>query len=100
MIHVVPQLRHAAASTLFLIAIAVSTTAAGKGYTSPQTIAGAKTIVAEQLIALAAQNDNLLIIDSRLRSDRKQGYIPGSISLPDTQTRCDSLAAREPGTRS
>lgn len=93
MIHLVPQLRQAAASALFLLVITVSTTTTGKSYTSPQTIAGAQTIDAERLIELAGQNDNLLIIDSRLRSDRKLGYIPGSISLPDTQTRCDSLAA-------
>ena len=93
MIRLVPQLRHATASALFLLVITVSTTTAGKGYTSPQSIAGAQTIDAERLIALAEQNDNQLIIDSRLRSDRKLGYIPGSISLPDTETRCDTLAA-------
>lgn len=92
MFRVVPQLRQVTASALFLLVITVSTTTAGSDYTSPQTIAGAQTIDAERLIELVEQNDNLLIIDSRLRSDRKLGHIPGSMSLPDTQTRCDSLA--------
>ena len=94
MIRLVPQPRQTIASALFLLLITVSMTTADKGYTSPQTIAGAQTIDAESLLALAGQNENHVIIDSRLRSERKPGYIPGSISLPDTQTRCDSLAAQ------
>ncbi len=33
----------------------------------------------------------MVIIDSRIRSDRRQGYITGSISLPDTETDCAAL---------
>lgn len=32
------------------------------------------------------------MIDSRVTADRKEGFIEGSISLPDTDTRCKSLA--------
>ena len=60
-------------------------------YISPVQIDGATTIDAETLIELATTKDDLVIIDSRIRSDRRQGYIAGSISLPDTETDCVSL---------
>ena len=60
-------------------------------YLSPNTIEGITKIDAELLIKLAREHDDLVIIDSRIRSDRRQGYITGSISLPDTKTDCSSL---------
>jgi rhodanese-related sulfurtransferase len=70
--------------------------AGGESYLSPDTIDGTRKIDAEELIELVSQNENPVIIDSRIRSDRKLGYIPGSISLPDTDTRCESLAQAIP----
>jgi len=69
-------------------------------YTSPETIAGTTRIDADELITLANKYDGLVIIDARIRSDRKQGFIPGSISLPDTETDCDSLAGVIPSKHS
>lgn len=60
-------------------------------YLSPDTIEGSTTIDAETLIELAGKHKNLVIIDSRIRADRRQGYIPDSVSLPDTETNCISL---------
>ncbi|MCG6936633.1 MAG: rhodanese-like domain-containing protein [Gammaproteobacteria bacterium] len=60
-------------------------------YLSPPTINGSIVINAETLIQLAQERDDLVIIDSRIRSDRRQGYIADSISLPDTETDCTSL---------
>jgi len=60
-------------------------------YLSPELIKGSIAIDAESLIQLASEHDNLVIIDSRIRSDRRQGFIAGSISLPDTDTDCSSL---------
>jgi len=60
-------------------------------YISPAEIKGSTKIDAESLIKLAAEHENLVIIDSRIKSDRRQGYIAGSISLPDTETDCFSL---------
>lgn len=75
--------------TLFCLA---STTANSENYTSPETIDGTHKIEAEGLIQLVNQNQTQIIIDSRISSDRKLGFIPGSISLPDTDTNCESLA--------
>lgn len=67
--------------------------AAGDDYTSPESIEGTIRIDAEELITLVREKEHLIIIDSRIRSDRRQGYIPGSVSLPDTITNCGSLAS-------
>jgi rhodanese-related sulfurtransferase len=88
-----PQLIRVALCLLVVPLVLISTRAAGDSYTSPETIAGSYKIDAEALIELVNKNENQVIIDSRISSDRKQGYIPGSISLPDTATSCDSLAA-------
>ena len=60
-------------------------------YLSPETIDGSTKVDAESLIELAREHEDLVIIDSRIRADRRQGYIAGSISLPDTDTDCTSL---------
>jgi rhodanese-related sulfurtransferase len=87
------QLTRVAVCLLVVPLVLISTRAACDSYTSPETIAGSYKIDAEALIELVNKNENQVIIDSRISSDRKQGYIPGSISLPDTDTSCDSLAA-------
>ncbi|MFZ5592942.1 MAG: rhodanese-like domain-containing protein [Pseudomonadota bacterium] len=63
--------------------------------TIPSIIPGIVTVDAEKLIELAG-GDDLVIVDSRLPVDHRRGYIEGSISLPDTATDCDSLAAAAP----
>ena len=60
-------------------------------YQSPDSIEGSTKINAEMLIQLARDHDDLVIIDSRIKSDRRQGFIAGSHSLPDTETDCLSL---------
>ena len=61
-------------------------------YLSPDTIEGATTIDAEQLIALVVDHKDTVLIDSRVGTDRTDGYIEGSVHLVDTKTDCDSLA--------
>lgn len=58
----------------------------------PDSIPGTTRVDAEGVIALAAKIPNLVIIDARIDGDRKHGYIEGSVSLPDEQTNCASLA--------
>jgi rhodanese-related sulfurtransferase len=72
-------------------------TATGE-YLSPDTIEGATTIDAEQLISLVVEHPDTVLIDSRVGTDRADGYIEGSVPLVDTKTDCDSLA-RLVGTR-
>jgi rhodanese-related sulfurtransferase len=53
---------------------------------------GAIIVQAEDVIRLAREHDDLILIDSRSRSDREMGYIEDSLSLPDDQTNCTTLS--------
>jgi rhodanese-related sulfurtransferase len=90
---VVSKQKRSATSWLAMLFLCLaSTVAASDSYTSPENIDGAQKIEAEGLIRLVNQDKARIIIDSRISSDRKLGYIPDSISLPDTETSCESLA--------
>ena len=89
---VMSQQKQFTATGLVMFLCLASTAATSASYTSPETIEGTRRIEAEGLIQLVNSNKSLTIIDSRISSDRKLGYIPGSISLPDTDTSCESLA--------
>jgi rhodanese-related sulfurtransferase len=64
--------------------------------TSPEHIDGTKQVDAEGLIEVVGEIENIIIVDSRIPGDRKQGYIEGSISLPDVETTCETLAKHIP----
>ncbi|HSJ48478.1 MAG TPA: rhodanese-like domain-containing protein [Gammaproteobacteria bacterium] len=57
----------------------------------PEAVPGVTTQDAEGLIGLVQSLPGLVLIDSRVPADRHQGYIQGSISLPDNQTACATL---------
>ena len=63
----------------------------------PEAIPGVTTLDAEGLIGLVQNQPGLVLIDSRVPADRQQGYIQGSISLPDSQTACATLGDVLPG---
>ena len=58
----------------------------------PEVLPGVVTLDAEGLIELVQGLPGLVLIDSRVPADRHQGYIQGSINLPDSQTSCATLA--------
>lgn len=58
---------------------------------TPEQIPGIIRVEAEDLLSLVEQEKKLVIIDSRIRMDRRQGYIEGSLSLPDNETSCAAL---------
>ena len=59
---------------------------------APDDIPGTVKVDAEGLLGLVERLPRLVIVDSRIRQDRMQGYIEGSLSLPDVETDCRSLA--------
>ena len=85
-----PLVKFTQIALLLCLMLALKVSSA-EAYTSPDKIQGSTSIDAETLIKLAHDHDDLVIIDSRIKSDRRQGYIVGSISLPDTDTNCVSL---------
>jgi len=77
---------------LLVVTMLDGVSASAGEYFSPDTIEGAVTIDAEQLIALVVDHQETVLIDSRVGTDRTDGYIEGSVHLVDTKTDCDSLA--------
>ena len=78
---------------LFVLGVLfVSTSSADGKIRSPENIPGTIKVNAEKVIELAESASDLMIIDSRIREDRLQGYIEGSVSLPDEETNCESLS--------
>jgi rhodanese-related sulfurtransferase len=59
---------------------------------APEFIDGVTIVNAEGLIEKVLSIPDMVLIDSRIVADRKQGFIEGSISLPDIETSCDTLA--------
>jgi rhodanese-related sulfurtransferase len=64
---------------------------------SPERIDGVHVVDAEGLIEQVMHTPSLVLVDSRIKADRLEGYIEGSISLPDIDTSCTSLAKVIPG---
>jgi rhodanese-related sulfurtransferase len=58
----------------------------------PDEIPGVETLTAEGVIEKANSSDRLVIIDARINKDRAIGYIEHSLSLPDINTNCTTLA--------
>jgi rhodanese-related sulfurtransferase len=70
---------------------AAATSAKDTRIKSPDFIEGSIKVDAEGLINTANEIPDLIIIDSRIRTDRQHGYIEESISLPDEETNCTTL---------
>jgi len=59
----------------------------------PEKISGVKTFTAEHVIEKILATPELVVIDARIKADREYGYLEDSISLPDIETNCKTLAA-------
>jgi rhodanese-related sulfurtransferase len=76
--------------------LAAAATARADRRIAPDDIPGVQRVDAAGVIRLADTAPHLVIIDSRIAMDRRQGYIEGSVSLPDVDTRCTTLARVAP----
>ena len=79
---------------LLLLLLALHTPALALGEDkplSPMSIPGTTKVDAEELLQLIQEEPRLIVIDARISTDRNQGYIEDSISLPDINTDCGSL---------
>jgi rhodanese-related sulfurtransferase len=59
---------------------------------APESIPGATIVDAEGVLDLVEKFPRLVMVDARIRQDRKLGYIEGSVTLTDVDTTCESLA--------
>ncbi len=58
----------------------------------PEKISGVTTLSAEQVLETLISTSPPLLVDARIKQDRNYGYIESSISLPDIETNCNTLA--------
>lgn len=79
-------------AAVLAVTAGVQTAGADGSVHAPDNIPGTLKVDAEGLIDTIASTPGLVLIDSRIAMDRKQGYIEGSVSLPDTDTDCDTLS--------
>jgi len=77
--------------TFYALFLSFVTSSFAKEAKSPNYIEGVKKVNSEKLIQYVEEIPNLIIIDSRIKSDRQLGYIEGSYSLPDAETSCATL---------
>lgn len=75
----------------FILVVSGTATYAAENKDAPMLVSGTTKVIAEDVLDLIGTKSNLIIVDARIRSDRKHGYIEGSISLPDVETTCSSL---------
>lgn len=61
-------------------------------YMAPESIVGAPTITAAELIELAVTTNGLVVIDARKFADWEDGYIDGAIHMVNTEMTPDALA--------
>ena len=81
---------------VILLAGQLNTAVAEEKVKTPERIEGTTLVSAEQFLELVENKPDLVIIDARIEMDRKQGYIETSISLPNIDTDCSSLATHIP----
>ena len=89
---------------LFFIAVTLPTESMAREneppIRSPKEVDGATKVNAEELINLANKIPTLILIDSRLTTNRSFGYIESSVTLSDVETNCESLEKIIPTTTS
>lgn len=73
-------------------ALAIFGVASAQAQDAPMTIAGTKTVNADQVIDLVTKKPNLVILDNRKPEDFAAGHIEGAVRLIDTGVTPDSLA--------
>lgn len=78
---------------LFLLLVSTSYASSHKQIITPEQVEGVTRISAEEFISIISNIPDLVVIDSRITANRKHGFIEGSLSLPDTKTNCNTLAA-------
>lgn len=87
----------ALAAVALMLSAAVTGAADVPKIVSPDEIEGSTRVDAEGLIELVDTMPNVTLVDSRIATDRAQGYIEGSVSLPDEVTTCAALGNILPG---
>ncbi len=82
---------------LFVLTCFFSLTVGAAPPEAPEHIEGVTRINAEKLVELVQANPDFIVIDARLAGDQQEGYLEGSLNLPNTDTDCKRLQNVIPG---
>ena len=89
-----PTYRHTLLLFLWFYLSTLSQTVTGnEKIVSPAHIDGTTIVDAAGLIETVTQIPELILIDSRIPADHREGFIEGSVSLPDADTDRNASAA-------
>jgi len=83
-------------AALSMIALFAATATAADKPDAPLEIPGAKTVNADQIIALFDAEPDLIVLDIRKEKDYKSGHIEGAVRLINTEVNADTMAANVP----
>lgn len=76
----------------FFLYIAISTSLiAGEKPYAPENIPGASNVSAEELIEMILANPELVVIDSRKKTEYIKGHIEGAINILNTEMELEGL---------
>ena len=88
---------HRLAIVVFCLLLPFTTIAyASEKPTAPESIKGAVTITAEEVIKLILSNPDIVIIDSRKKTEYIKGHIEGAINLLNTGLSIEELSLIAP----
>ena len=63
---------------------------------APENIQGVTTVTAEQVIDMILANPDMIIIDSRKKSEYQKGHIEGAINILNTRLKREDLESISP----
>lgn len=76
---------------IYIIALfSVSALASEKPY-APESMAGATTVSAEEVVAMILSNPELVVVDSRKKTEYVKGHIEGSVNILNTELTAKKL---------
>ncbi len=78
---------------LIVCLLMTATVHGGEKLASPDHVPGAVTVTAEELIKLVFSNPDIVLIDSRKKSEFLKGHIEGAVNILNTQMHQKDLEA-------
>ena len=80
----------------FVLFFACRAVSAGDKPHAPESIAGATSVSAEEVVELILSNPDMIVIDSRKKTEYLKGHIEGAINLLNTELTREDLEAVAP----
>lgn len=96
MVSVLITLRNLSAFVICTFVLFSSTLSAGQKPYAPSSIQGVATVSAESVIDMILANPDLIVIDSRKKTEYQKGHIEGAINILNTKIKPEDLEKISP----